>query len=89
MAKIAIPVTKPYYVFNGFDAGLKPKEIINMKRYGAKNYFLVKWGKTEDPTYVKAEVANKRCPLLVCVFYEKHTIVNGDTILYKGKHKLT
>ena len=38
--KIGMPVTKSYYVFNGFDAGLKSKEIINVKRYGAKTISL-------------------------------------------------
>ncbi|CAI6353708.1 unnamed protein product [Macrosiphum euphorbiae] len=89
MAKIATPTTKPFYVFNGFEAGLKPKVIINMKNYNGQNYFLIKWWKTKDPTFVKSEVANARCPLLVCKFYQKHTIFKGATILFKGKRNLT
>jgi len=80
MGKVAKPVNKAYYVFNGFQAGLKPKEIIQLKRYGGKNYFLVKWGKTEDPTYVEAEVAKKKCPLLVCLFFQNHITFKSDQI---------
>jgi len=78
MDKIVMPVTKPYYVFNGFHAGLLPKKIINMKQYGGKNYFLVKWRLSEEPTYLEAEIAIEKCPLLVCLFFEEHLIFEDD-----------
>jgi len=82
MGKVAKPVNKPYYVFNGFNAGLKPQKIINMKQSpGGKNYFLVKWRKIESPTYVEAEVAKKMCPLLVCEFYQKHFVIKSHGIV--------
>jgi len=75
MGKKAIPVRKPYYVFNGFECGLKPKTIINMKQLpGGKLYYLVKWENIYSPTYIKGEVAKQKCALLVCEFYQKHTI---------------
>lgn len=89
MSKIAKPVNKPYYVFNGFHAGLKPKEIIQLKRYNGRDYFLVKWGRTEDPTYLEAEVAKKKCPLLVCLFFQNHTYFKGDKIYFKGNCSCT
>jgi len=76
MAKIAKPAKKPFYIFNGFEVGLKPKVIINMKQVSGKNYFLTKWWKTEAPTYLEAEVAKHKCPILVCEFYQKHIIID-------------
>jgi len=84
MGKVAIPVEKSYRIFNGFDSGLEPQKIINMKQLpGGNNYFLVKWKKRKIPTYIMAEVAKKKCPILVCEFYQKHIILCGNTIVKK------
>jgi len=79
MGKIAKPVKKSYFIFNGFDFGLKPQKIINMKQSPDGNiYFLVKWKKTKIPSYLITEVAKKMCPLLVCEFYQRHVIFSGN-----------
>lgn len=73
MGRVARRVKKAYYVFNGFDCGLKPQRIMHLKKLpNGQMYFLMKWGKTDRPTYIKREDANIKCPSLVIKFYEKY-----------------
>lgn len=57
---------------NGFRLGLEPEMIMHSKLVHGRNYLLMKWKDVEEPSYVKASVANKKCPSLVIDFYQKH-----------------
>ncbi|KAL4097990.1 hypothetical protein QTP88_022668 [Uroleucon formosanum] len=60
------------YRTNGFRLGLEPEMIIHSKLVDGRNYLLMKWKGVEKPSYVKASVANKKCPSIVIDFYQKH-----------------
>ncbi|KAL5237337.1 hypothetical protein ACI65C_004747 [Semiaphis heraclei] len=55
---------------DGFSLELEPETIIDLKLVEGRNYLLMKWKDVEEPSYVKASVANKKCPSLVIDFYQ-------------------
>ncbi|XP_015373174.1 PREDICTED: chromobox protein homolog 1-like isoform X2 [Diuraphis noxia] len=57
---------------DGFSLGLEPEMIINSKPVEGTNYLLMKWKDVKEPSYVKASVANKKCPSIVIDFYQSH-----------------
>lgn len=56
---------------NGYECGLRPKEILAIVKMRGIKYCLVKWKDTEDPSYVTHKFASDKFPLVVVRFYEK------------------
>jgi len=56
---------------NGYECGLRPKEVLAIVKIRGLNYCLVKWKETEDASYVTYKYARDKFPVTVIKFYEQ------------------